>query len=522
MPYRKKISTLFFAVCLVFQISVYAQPSVGSLPRSKPEAEAVSTAAINNFIDAAGKSKNEFHSFMLLRHGKVIAEGWWNPYKPALKHTMYSVSKSFTSSAVGFAVSEGRFALDDKVISFFPELIKPDTVKGLLASLTVKDLITMSAGQSPDPSRSVMMQQDWIKAFLSTAIADTPGTKFLYNSAATFMLSAIVQKVTGEKILNYLTPRLFEPLSITGIDWEENPQHINAGGWGLRLKTEDMAKFGQLYLQKGKWNGKQILSANWIEEATSFKIKNAADTAISLKAKSDWAQGYCYQFWRCRNNAFRADGAFGQYIIVMPDQDAVIAITSETANMQSIMDMVWEYLLPGMSATERSNTDISKKLAALSIAAPSVSANPSIAAKISGKIFVMNDSTKLTDKVSFSFKNNTCTYTVTCGGKAYSFVCGNGKWITGETSFLQSMPSLTAVAQNRLSEFTSFKVACAYSWQDENTLLLSIRYIESPHTDYIYCHFDGNQVSMYHQNSIQRIAGSNDKPYTINGKMIVQ
>lgn len=520
MPYRKNFTPLFIAVCLVFQISVYAQPSAASLPRSKPEAEGVSSTAINNFIDAAGKSKNEFHSFMFLRHGKVIAEGWWNPYKPALKHTMYSVSKSFTSTAVGFAVSEGKFKLNDKVISFFPELIKPDTVTGLLASLTVKDMITMSAGQTPDPTRSVMIQPDWIKAFLNTPILDTPGTKFLYNSAATFMLSAIVQKTTGEKILDYLTPRLFQPLGITGIDWEENPQHINSGGWGLRLKTEDMAKFGQLYLQKGKWNGKQILSGDWIEEATTFKIRNAPDTALALKAKSDWAQGYCYQFWRCRNNAFRADGAFGQYIIVMPDQDAVIAITSETANMQSILDMVWEYLLPGMSEVgEKSNIDLSKKLATLSIAAPAVSADAPVVSRISGKIFEMNDSTKQADKISFLFKNNSCTYTITSGGKAYSFICGNGKWITGETAFLQSMPSLTAVAQNRLAGFTSFKVAGAYTWQDQNTLMLSIRYTESPHTDYIYCRFDGDKVSVYHQNSLQRMAGGRDNPYIITGKM---
>lgn len=524
MPYRRNLSALFIAVCLVFQISVYAQPSFSALPRSKPAAQGVSAEAINRFIDAAGKSKNEFHSFMFLRHGKVIAEGWWDPYKPVLKHTMYSVSKSFTSTAVGFAFSEGRFKLSDKVISFFPDKV-PDTVSGLLQMLTVKDLITMSAGQSPDPTSAVIPQTDWIKTFLNTPILDAPGTRFLYNSAATFMLSAIVQKVTGEKIMDYLTPRLFKPLGITGIDWEENPQHINTGGWGLRVKTEDMAKFGQLYLQKGKWNGQQVLPAAWVDEATSFKIKNAPDTAVTLKAKSDWAQGYCYQFWRCRNNAFRADGAFGQYIIVMPEQDAVIAITSETADMQSILNMVWEYLLPGMSeagtASAAKEIEVNKKLSALSIPAPAATPDVAIASKISGKTFEMADSTKQADKISVLFKNNTCTYTVTAAGKTYPFVCGKGKWITGETGFLQSMPSLTATAQNRLSGFTTMKVACAYNWQDEHTLVLTIRYIENLHTDYIYLRFEGDQVAVYHQNSLQRMGGKDSKSATVIGKMVV-
>lgn len=520
----KGFSGFVVTAFILLQVNIYAQSSVSFLPRSKPLSEGVSPAAINNFLDAAAKSKNEFHSFMFLRHGKVIAEGWWNPYKPGLKHTMYSVSKSFTSTAVGFAVSEGRFKITDRVITFFPEIIKPDTIKGLLSALTVKDLITMSAGQDPDPTFAVITQTDWVKKFFSTAILDTPGTKFLYNSAATFMLSAIVQKVTGEKIIDYLAPRLFKPLGITGIDWEENPQHINAGGWGLRLKTEDMAKFGQLYLQKGKWNGQQILPASWIEEATSFKIKNAPDTALSLKTRSDWAQGYCYQFWRCRNNAFRGDGAFGQYIIVMPDQDAVIAITSETADMQHILDLVWEHLLPGMSGAGEGNTVlesvINKKLSALSIAPPSATKDPAVASKISGKTFIMNDSTGQTDKISVVFKNNTCTYTVTSGGTSYTFISGNGKWITGETNYLASMPSLTAAAQNRLAGFSSLKIAGAYNWQDQNTLMLSIRYIESPHTDYIYLRFNGETISVYHQNSLQKMADR--KSPIITGKTAIK
>src|SRR6478609_4466769 len=254
---------------LLLTVQLFAQQV--SLPRSTPEAEGVSSEGIIQFLDAAAKSKHEFHSIMIIRHGKVITEGWWNPYRPDLKHTMYSVSKSFTATAVGFAVTEKKLSLEDKVISFFPEET-PTQLSPYLAALKVKHLLTMTAGQAPDPTGPVAVSQNWVKTFLNTPILDEPGSKFLYNSVATYMLSAIVQKVTGQKVIDYLQPRLFQPLGITGIDWETDPKGNNTGGWGLRLKTEDMAKFGQLFLQKGMWNGKQILPASWVEQASTKKI----------------------------------------------------------------------------------------------------------------------------------------------------------------------------------------------------------------------------------------------------------
>jgi CubicO group peptidase (beta-lactamase class C family) len=317
---------------LLFSLAADAQ-MMNSLPRSVPEAEGVSSEGIISFIEAAAKSKIEFHSFMFLRHGKVIAEGWWNPYRAELKHTMYSVSKSFTSTAVGFAVSENRLSVDEKVISFFPKDL-PDAISPYLSALRVKDLLSMSVGQEPDPTFAIIFRDcNWMKEFLKTPIIHQPGTKFEYNTLATYMLSAIVQKTTGEKVIDYLRSRLFKPLGIEGMDWEVSRQGISVGGWGLRLKTEDMAKFGQFYLQKGNWKGRQLLPKGWIEEATASTIDHELDvnSPETKKDSSDFLQGYGYQFWRCRHNAYRADGAFGQYIFVLPDEDAVIAITAETA-----------------------------------------------------------------------------------------------------------------------------------------------------------------------------------------------
>ena len=476
-----------------------------SLPRSIPEAEGVSSEGILAFLEAAAASRNEFHSFMFLRHGKVIAEGWWNPYRPELKHTLYSTSKSFTSTAVGFAVSENRLTVNDKVISFFPEDL-PDTISPYLADLTVKDLLMMSAGQDPDPtSRIVVNDSNWVKAFLSIPIVNDPGTVFLYNSMATYMLSAIVQKVTGEKVIDYLKPRLFEPLAIEGMDWEVDPVGINTGGWGLRVKTEDMAKFGQLYLQNGMWNGKQILPVTWIEEATSFKIDNAPGAPQSVKDSSEWAQGYCYQFWRSRYNAFRADGAFGQYIIVMPDQDAVIAIQAETPDMQDEINLVWQYLLPAIrdvNPTENSamTGNLQQKLATLALPIPSKSAGSPVIAAISGKTFALKSNDSRMESLNFNFIEDICRITLKEGGKDYEMNFGAGKWIEGETT--RPGPSLLKWAKAHNVGLPPEKIAGSYSWKDDSTLELILRYIESPHSERIICKFEKNRISVEVQPSL--------------------
>ena len=333
----------------------------GPLPRTSPDAAIES--AFDSYLFAVDSLGEDIHSIMIVRHGKVVAEKWLGDNTPEQPHIMNSVSKSFTSMAAGLAIEDGLFSLDDKVADIFPDKLPPEPSANLL-KMTVRDLLTMTCGHAADRSFSIRddasvppEENDWIERFLAEDVVYEPGTYYCYNSMGTYLVSAIVQKYTGEKVADYLGPRLFDPLGIERPPWEESPAGINCGGWGLYIKTEDMAKFGLLLLNGGKWYGRQLIPEAWVKEASSPLVEcwpsNATPQTLAekglTKEKSDWVQGYGYQLWRCRHNAFRADGAKGQFIIILPDKDAVIAITANVKfGMQKELDMVWEHLLPAL------------------------------------------------------------------------------------------------------------------------------------------------------------------------------
>lgn len=485
------------AIVLVFTALILkvASAQTGGLVYSVPEKEGISSSAILQFVQAADKSKTSFHSFMLLRHGKVIAEGWWNPYRPQLRHTLYSCSKSFTATAVGFAIHEKLLTLDDKVISFFPGMA-PDTADIKLHHLTVKDVLIMSDGQEPDPSFKTGVDSNWVRAFLSTPIKYEPGSKFLYNSLGTYMLSAIVQKVSGQQLLEYLTPRLFAPLGIEDMDWESDTKGINTGGWGLRLKTADMAKFAQLFLQKGKWNNKQILPPGWAEEASTMKIMQDPEAPQSKKDSSDWLQGYCYQMWRCRNNAYRGDGAFGQFMIVMPDQDVALAITAETPDMQDEINLVWKYLLPAfkngaLPENKTAQAALQNRLRLLAL--PVAKGDLVPVENITGKKFIFTPNDAELKSMSFAMDKKSCRVSIETKKGSYPLVFGKGKWLESTTN--KPGPSLVAGAFENTDFLYPAKVTGSYSWKDEQTLQLVLQYIESPHRETYTCHFNGNNLT---------------------------
>ena len=332
--------------------SVNETAEIIDLPRAEtPDSVA---AAMDGFFQQAASDSMDIHSVMIVRDGSVIYSHWQSEGADSVPHVLHSVSKTFTATAVGLAIADGKMALMDKIVDFFPDKL-PAEVSDNLKAMTVRDLLTMTCGHDVEPSfRNGNAGDDWISAFLAHPVEHEPGTFYLYNSLGTYMLSAIVQQVTGEKIVDYLTPRLFEPLHIDKPNWEESPQGINTGGWGLYLKTEDLAKMGQLLLQKGEWNGRQLIPAEWVAEMSKKQVESInpgtrleeAEAKGMTKETSDWMQGYGYQMWRCRPGCFRADGARGQYIIVVPDKNAVVAITSNVADLQGELNLVWSRIFP--------------------------------------------------------------------------------------------------------------------------------------------------------------------------------
>jgi CubicO group peptidase (beta-lactamase class C family) len=313
------------------------------LPRSRPEEQGVPSAALARLV-AAFDAIEHVHTATVVRHGHVVLEATWAPYERDAPHAMYSVSKSFTSIAVGLAIDEGLFAVDDPVVDLLPDLA-PEVPSPHLSALSVRHLLTMSTGHTTEPEWGGSAH--WAREMLAADPEFAPGTHWLYNTGATYLLSEIVQRRSGERLLDYLTPRLFAPLGFERPWWLQSPTGVDAGGFGLMIRAEELAVFGQLLLQRGEWRGAQLVPAEWIDLATSAQISNG-DSAVG-----HWdQQGYGFQFWRCPDGAYRGDGAFGQYVIVLPGHDAVVAITGGLADMHLPPAAIWRELLPAFDAVD--------------------------------------------------------------------------------------------------------------------------------------------------------------------------
>ena len=332
-------------------------------PLPRGEASPALAEAFASYLQAVADSSEELHSVMVLQHGKILTDHFAVPDTP---HILNSVSKTFTATAVGFAIEEGLLSLDDCIVDLFPESL-PEELSDTVKRMTVRHLLTMNSGHGTDPTYAVRSGEgDWVKAFLEWPVAYEPGTCYCYNSLGTYVLSAAVQKVTGEKVVDYLEPRLWKPLGIEKPYWQESPAGINTGGWGLFLRTEDLARMGLCLLQGGKFRGKQVIPPVWVWEMSAAQVPSVSAGVNERQVaeirqnpshpfydyfdpeKSDWQQGYGYQMWRCRHDAFRADGANGQYILVLPKQDAVIVTTAQIPNMRQELNLIWEYLLPAL------------------------------------------------------------------------------------------------------------------------------------------------------------------------------
>lgn len=452
--------------------------------RTSPEAEGIPSAAVLNFVRALEEHDHPLdavHGFMLLRYGNVAAEGWWTPYGPQFPHILYSLSKSFTSTAIGLAVAEGLLTVDDPVLKFFPDdaPVEPDEN---LRAMRVRHLLSMNTGHQEDTTPRVFnAMKNWPRAFLSLPVEHAPGSWFVYNTAATYMLSAIITKLTGESMLDYLRPRLFEPLGIENPIWETDPQGINIGGTGLHITTEDISRFGQMYLQGGMWDGRQIVSAAWIEEATRIHSDNS-----HTGSTPDWSAGYGYQFWRCQPTGYRGDGAFGQYCIVLPEQDAVLAINSGVRDMQVVLDKVWKHLLPAMQpaalpADPQAQGELCDKLASLSLPLSDGQGNSPVAAQWSGRVYLIEPNELKIEQVSLTFGGECSTLLVTDANGDHRLEIGYGEWLRGSSDL-----------RGRGVE----PVAASGAWTAEDTYEARACYYTSEWNAVMRFHFTGDQLQV--------------------------
>lgn len=308
-----------------------------NLAASSPESAGIGSGILLHMMMKLNELQY-VNSIIIQRHGKSVLEAWQAPYRRETPHQLFSLSKSFTSCAIGLAQSEGRLKITDKLIAFFPEYEKCITDPRMRV-VSLKDLLTMRSGHLVCATEYMLKQKDFVRAYLSSPLDTEPGTQFTYNSGATYMLASVIRRVTGENVREYLIPRLFKPLRISPGIWECCPHGTNLGGWGLSLTTEDLAKFAQLLLQHGKWDGRQILPGDYLIEATGKHADN------SMNENPDWKLGYGYQFWMSQHG-YRGDGAGGQLVIVLEEQDLCIAVTSCLKDMQDLLNVFWTELIP--------------------------------------------------------------------------------------------------------------------------------------------------------------------------------
>jgi hypothetical protein len=415
------------------------------------------------------------NSLMFARGGKVIFEGWWWPYLPARKHMMHSLTKSTLACAVGIALSEKRFALSDKVVSFFPEHL-PAKVSDNLKAMTVEHLLTMRCGHAEETSGSVWrpIKTSWITEFFKIPVDLVPGTKFVYTSAASYMLSAIVTKTTGQTARDYLETRMFQPLGITDAEWDGSPDNVSPGGNGLTWRTSDIIKMCMLHAQRGVWNGKQILPADWIAAASQRQSGNAR---------------YGYQWWVSPKNNYYALGKFTQIGLVFPEYDAVVAITSANERGHHMVEIIEKIFPVAFKAAPLPRNDaawnaLKTRTDGLRLLPPLTQTTSPLEKMLSGQTFDVAPNEDGVQSLGFHFTNGGCVFTQKDARGTHTITAGLRDWAEGITT-------MTGAKLHHEYEPSGMPVVAGATWTTPNTLEMTWQFVESSFRDHVTCRFDG-------------------------------
>lgn len=454
--------------------------------RVTPESVGISSQDIEWLLDQLESGFTEPHGLMIMRHGKICAEGWWSPYAPGIRHGEQSHSKTYAATAVGIAYTEGLLRLDERIIDIFSEEA-PEKPSENLARMTVHDVLCMGCGMDEMPTPT----KDWIRDFLAVPVLHKPGTTYMYNSVGSSLLGAIIRKKTGLGLHEYLKPRLYDKIGILSDNhrWACMPDGMEAGGGGLFATTEDNLRLMKLYADGGVWEGERILSPDYVELATTLQNESASEEKKNPPAKDNFV-GYGYQIWMCRpKGVYRADGAMGQFTIVVPDKDMIIAITENASGAhwaQNTLDVMWKFLErmgknPALEECKEKAEHLANRMRRLSQPNPVFAPYSPEQEKIIGKRYLVTEGSfriadggalrgmtgmPLPDEIrefSFDFAADICTLyyrTDTQEAQVDIALDGSRKW-------------------NRMEGETVTQALVSGAWLTENQFEMTIRWVET-------------------------------------------
>lgn len=441
---------------------------IDGLDRATPESRGMKSHDILHFLTDAKASGVELNSFLLYRRDAIISEGCRYPYQPNTRRIMHSATKSFLSVAVGMAVQEGFFSLEDKVMSFFPEHLPPNP-DSKMTVMRVEHLLTQTCGHATAASGGTWrgIKTSWIEQFFKLPVVHEPGTYFKYTSATSFLLSAIIQRTTGQSTWQYLMPRLFQPLGITDLKWDVGPDGINPGGNGISCRPSDLLKLAILHLQGGMWEGRRLLTEGWVSKAT----------------RSQRGNEYGYHWWVGKGNSYYAYGLFGQFAFVFPEHEAILVTTSsEPVGETKLRALVWRHFPAifesGVPPSSSSDLQLQEYLHGLQFSKPVMPVYAGDVPDISDRLFVAEPNADSIEGYSFDFEIDRCIFHLWDHRGLHRVDVGLSDWIQSKTTISGALlhhgyePStLTVVAEGR--------------WTSSNTFEMNWHFIETAFRDHL-------------------------------------
>lgn len=435
--------------------------------------------AIAKFFEECKAAKADIHSIKIIRNGELYFKAVPAPYTTKIKHQLYSLSKSFTSTAIGMLCDDGIITVDDRVVDIFKDKC-PEKISKNLSKMKIKHLLSMNTGHEVCQLPTIVNSDDLVKEFLAQDVPKEPGTHFAYNSAASFILSAIVTKYTNMSMLDFLTERLFKPLDIKNVVWDDY-HGISQGGIGLHLNVDDIAKFGVMYLNKGVYNGNRILSEKWIAEATVSHSDNHDNGPL------DWSSGYGYQIWINAQEGFRGDGACGQLCVVLPETNAVIAITAETDIMQPELTAAVELARNITGESKISEKELTERIN--SLYAPEKTKEIE---NIPDGIYNCSENGLGITQLYFEKEDKNLVLNISNGKEQQRMVFGCGEYVYNNVKLRHFTPTIVSFSIKHSPEKSEF--AGYYTCGEK--LALTLRQLDNPHLVKIECEFAGDSLTL--------------------------